>query len=137
MTSGVGTPLHTAAEMYNTADYTAAVDVHSFALIAYKVFVGKPMFPAATTLPVLLKKVILGHLPRLSTWMDPTVRNIIERGWSMDPDARRSFTDIFDALQCSAFKMMPVVDVDRVTKFVAIADKQFALPTKPFHSMND
>jgi serine/threonine protein kinase len=45
MTSGVGTRLYTAPEMYGDADYTAAVDVYSFALIVYEVLVGKSVFP--------------------------------------------------------------------------------------------
>jgi serine/threonine-protein kinase len=88
MTSGVGTPLHMAPEMYDAADYTAAVDVDSFALIAYELLVGEAVFPTTTTLPVLLKKVTLGHRPRLWSCMDPTVRNIIRRGWSVDADTR-------------------------------------------------
>jgi hypothetical protein len=42
--------------------------------------------------------------------MDPTVRNIINRSWSVDPDDRGSFEDIFDALRCIGFKMTPAVD---------------------------
>jgi hypothetical protein len=42
-----------APEMYEAANSTAAVDVYSFSLIAYKVLVGEPVFPATATLPVL------------------------------------------------------------------------------------
>jgi serine/threonine-protein kinase len=58
-TSGVGTPLYMAPELYEAADYTGSVDVYSFSLIAYKVLVGEPVFPATTTLPVLFQNIAL------------------------------------------------------------------------------
>jgi hypothetical protein len=46
MTCGAGTPLCIAAEMYEVADYTAAVDVHSFSLIGHE-----RALPATTPVP--------------------------------------------------------------------------------------
>jgi serine/threonine-protein kinase len=56
MTSGVGTLLYMAPEMYEAVDYTAAVDVYSFVLIAYEVFVGKPTFSPTLSLAVLRRR---------------------------------------------------------------------------------
>jgi serine/threonine-protein kinase len=64
MTSGIGMPLCMAPEISETANCTAAVDVHSFPLIAHEVLVGEPVFPATATLPVLFPKVPSGgHQP--------------------------------------------------------------------------
>jgi hypothetical protein len=39
LTSGVGMPLDMAPQMDNLVDYTVAVDIYSFSLILYEVFV--------------------------------------------------------------------------------------------------
>jgi serine/threonine protein kinase len=80
LTSGVGTPLFLAPEMYENAEYTRAADVHSFSLIVYEGFVEEPVFPATPTLLVLSRKVSQGERPPLPGSMDLTVQEIIRRG---------------------------------------------------------
>jgi serine/threonine protein kinase len=41
LTRNVGTPLYAAPEMYEDDEYSAAVDIYSFALIAYEMLVGE------------------------------------------------------------------------------------------------
>jgi serine/threonine kinase 32 len=80
LTSGVGSPLYMAPEMYSGGGCTTAVDVYSFALILYEVLVGERVFLATTTLSVLFLKVSQGHRPELPAGMEPTVLQIINRG---------------------------------------------------------
>jgi hypothetical protein len=130
MTSGVGTPLYMAPEMYCSVDYTSAIDVYSFALILYEMFVGVPAFDAALSPYVLMVQATSDVRPPLPDSMAATVANIIRQGWSVDPAARGSFEDIFDALRRIEFKLRPAVDVHKVAEFVAFVDPS-AAPAKP------
>jgi serine/threonine protein kinase len=138
LTSGVGTPLYMAPEMYDNGDYTAAIDVYSFSLIVYEVLVGQSAFSATLAPPVLMKKVIEGSRPPLPQSMEPTIQQIIRQGWSVDRATRGSFEDILRAMRGIRFKIMPVVQMDKVGEFVALVDpsaapkpgKQFLLSVK-------
>jgi serine/threonine protein kinase len=81
-------PLYMAPEMYNDADYTAAVNVYSFVLIVYEVFVGKPVFPATTMPPVLFRNVSQGDRPPLPASMNGALQELVRRGWSVNPGGR-------------------------------------------------
>jgi hypothetical protein len=111
-----------ASEMYGDADYTAAVDIYSFALIVYEVLVGKLVFPPTAALPVLFKMVSQGDRPPLPESMNSTVQEIIRQGWSGRTADRGSFEDIFDALRRIRFKMTPAVDMHKVAEFVALVE---------------
>jgi serine/threonine protein kinase len=126
LTSAVGAPLYMAPEMYSKGGYTTAVDTYSFALILYEVLVGERVFPATTTLPVLFASVSQGHRQELPADMKATVRQIIKRGWSVDPDPRDSFESIFDALRRIEFKIRTGVDTRRVTEYLALVEGQAA-----------
>jgi hypothetical protein len=54
------------------------------------------------------------------------VRDIIARGWSVDPGARGSFDYILDALWSIRFKMTVAVDMDKVGEFVTVVDPSVA-----------
>jgi hypothetical protein len=69
-----------APEIYEAADHTSAVDVYSFALISYEVFVGEPAFPAPTALPVPFRKVSQGDRPQLPESIAAPMANIIRKG---------------------------------------------------------
>jgi serine/threonine protein kinase len=120
--SGVGTPLNMAPEMYRRGDYTGAVDVYSFSLIVYEMFVGVPVFDAAVGAYELMSQVASPVRPPLPESMDWTVQEIIRKGWSVDPVARGSFEDIFEALRRIGFKMKPAVNEGKVSEFVALVD---------------
>jgi serine/threonine protein kinase len=122
MTSGIRTPLYMAPGMYDSADFTGAVDVYSFSLIAYEVLVGKPVFPATTPLPVLIRKVCQGDRPPLPKSMDATIRQIVKQGCSVRPADRRSFEAILEAFRRIRFKMTPAVDTRKVSEFVALVE---------------
>jgi serine/threonine protein kinase len=126
VTSGVGSPLYIAPEMYGDADCTGAVGVYSFSLILYEVFVGEPAFPVTTTLTVLFGNVSLGDRPEPPELMDAAVSDIFRRGCSVEPGARGSFEGVFDALPQTGFKMTRAVDVGKLTEFAAQFDPSAA-----------
>jgi hypothetical protein len=49
--------------------------------------------------------------------MNPTLRDIIQRGWSMGEN-RPTFDEIFNQLVAIGFKLRPDVDSSRVTQFM-------------------
>jgi hypothetical protein len=49
--------------MYDSADHTAAIDVYSFSLIVYEVFVGESAFPATLSPVTLMKMAVEGTRP--------------------------------------------------------------------------
>jgi hypothetical protein len=63
-----------------------------------------------------------GIRPPLPESMDETVPGIIATGWPVDPAARRTFDEIFDAMPRIRFKMTLVVDVRKATEFATLAD---------------
>jgi serine/threonine protein kinase len=128
MTPNVGTPMYMAPEMYKSADYTASVDVYSFSLILYEPLVGRHVFPGVTGIDELLRTIEKGDRPTLPELMDETVKTIISRGWSQNPDDRDSFAAIFESLQGIHFKLTPGVDPDRVAGFLSSISGDMAAP---------
>jgi serine/threonine protein kinase len=57
MVSTIGTPSYMAPEMFQCDEYSPAVDVYSFSLIAYELLLGEAGFPATLSLGVLMEKV--------------------------------------------------------------------------------
>jgi hypothetical protein len=110
-------------EMYSAGDYTTAVDIYSFALIHYEVLVGKRVYPATMTLPILFAKVSQGDRPELPGGMELADGQIIKRGWPVDRHARDSFGSIFDALRRIEFKVRPGADTRRVAENLALVER--------------
>jgi serine/threonine protein kinase len=119
LTKRVGSPHYMAPEMYDNCEYTTAIDVYSFSLILYEVVVGEPVFPLSVTLIALMNDVMLGHRPEIPNWVNETVREIITRGWSIDPLMRDSFASIFASLERIGFRVMPGVDSVKVAEYVS------------------
>jgi serine/threonine protein kinase len=116
-----GIPLYMAPEMYDDAcNYTWAVDVYSFALIVYEVFVGQRAFPPTRAPSGMMKKVVTGERPPLPVSMDATVKAIIGRGWSVDAMMRTPFDEILSMLESVGFKVSPRIDSGRVREFMRL-----------------
>jgi serine/threonine-protein kinase len=118
LTQGIGTPLYMAPEMYAQGDYTTAIDVYSFALILYELLVRRPVFPTKIGPYALMRQVMGGVRPALPADMNPTVSRIIRRGWSVIPEKRPPFEQIFDLLRGMDFRIETQVVSARVSEFV-------------------
>jgi serine/threonine protein kinase len=119
-TTKVGAPADMAPETYDECDYThtPAVDVYSFALIAYEVAVGQPAFPLTLAPTALMEKVTMGERRPLPANMEAALPTIVERGWSKDPAMRPSFNEIFLVLESIEFRLRPGIDSVRVRHFM-------------------
>jgi hypothetical protein len=104
---------------YEVADRTAAVDVYSFLLIVYEVFVGETAFPSTLSPAALMEKVVEVARPRLPESMEGTVRDVARQGWSVDPADQGSSEDLLETLGQIPVKMAPAIDAGKVTEFVA------------------
>jgi serine/threonine protein kinase len=118
MTKQAGTPMYMAPEMYEDGEYTGAVDVFSFALILYELLVGEPVFSPAQSPTALMKQARSHERPTLPDEMNVVVKRIIVRCWLVEPFARETFDDIWDALEKMKFRLTPNVDVRKVFEFV-------------------
>jgi hypothetical protein len=111
LTAQVGLLYHVRPEMCDEArNYTAAVNISSFALIVYEVLVGQSPFSLTFAPTALMKKVIIGA----------DIQTIVNRGWSVDPTKRPSFDNISLVPGSIGFKLSPGVDSGRVRDFMSL-----------------
>jgi hypothetical protein len=107
--------------MYDDAcDYAWAVDVYSFALIMYEVFVGGRAFPPTLAPSVPMKKVVTDEPSPFPMSIDASAETIIERGWPIDATMRPALDEIFSMLESIKFKMSPAVDSGRFEEFMLL-----------------
>jgi serine/threonine protein kinase len=119
----IGTPLYMAPEMYETADYTDAVDAYSFSLIVCEVLAGQSAFPV-TLSPVALVKRLLRVAGRRcqSRWIQQFVRSSAsEERWEHMGTRRSPPTAAH-----FGFRFVPAVSINAKDRFSARSDKPFA-----------
>eukprot|EP00937_MAST-01D_sp_MAST-1D-sp2_P006133 g6133.t1 len=99
MTSNVGTPVYMAPELYTAgrlARYSGAVDVYSFALLAWALFVGARPFDKeleqSESVFRLIQRVHDGLRPEIRDGdrITPFFRELLPRCWHRDPEQRPS-----------------------------------------------
>jgi serine/threonine protein kinase len=111
-------PFYMSPEMYEEEQGTPA-DVYSFALILYELLVGQPVLDPEMALGVLMKQVVSGVRPKLPETMDATMRDMIERGWSVDATVRPSFAEIWLRLERIKFQLTGNVSSSQVDEFIS------------------
>jgi hypothetical protein len=137
LTTAVGAGVYMAPEMYETDDYTQAVDIFSFAVIFNELLFGEPAFLTRTKQSAAKKEVMRGVSGEVPASTDPTVRDIITRGWSPDPGERPSFDDILSALEGIEFRVTPSVDSVKVAAYVEmVRGPSFSSP-RPLHAISE
>jgi hypothetical protein len=87
-----------APEQYST-EYTNKIDVYSYALIAYEVYVGTPVFSSKLAAPQVFGAAMRGERPAIPASVPEGIGSIISRGWSVDANDRPTFTEICDELR--------------------------------------
>jgi hypothetical protein len=103
--------------MSEDADYTTAVDVFAFVLILYELLVGELVFSLILREAVIMRRVFAGERPELPRGMNSLAKDIIGRGWGLDPSKRPSFDEIWNRLRGIKFSLTPAVDVAQVESF--------------------
>ena len=102
-------PVYRAPELWVEGPVTEKADSFSFAMIMYEVITGNRAFPRASA-ATIRKLCESGTRPNLSTNaqfenLQPVVIDIIERCWSVDPDCRYSFQEIYEKLENVGFSV--------------------------------
>jgi serine/threonine protein kinase len=115
MTSS-GTPLYMAPES-GESHYDSKIDVYSFGLIMYEIVTNDPIFSGPGNKLKLLGQLQSGWRPDLND-VTPLSRSIIERSWSMSPDERPSFEDIWRELYVGGFDIIPGVKKSDIKAFL-------------------
>jgi serine/threonine protein kinase len=115
----VGSPVYMAPEMFKDEKYTNAVDVYSFTLILYELLVGESVFQSTIPLGTLMDTVPRGIGTELPASMNETVKDIIQKGWAVDPSMRCSFEEIWSRLASINFQLTPNVNSSRVFRFIS------------------
>jgi hypothetical protein len=119
LTQNVGTPLYMAPEMYEECEYTSAIDVYAFALIAYEVLAGDYVFPPHISRLALMKESSQFQRPPFPEWVKPPMRQIIGLGWLPNVSARPSFESILTDLESANFDVTGCGDSSRIYDFVS------------------
>lgn len=116
--SQVGSPSYLAPEVYEDGVVpTQKIDVFAFGLILYELVVGGKVFPTALSTAAVMKRVLLGHRPKIPASVEPWVRTMIERCWGIRPDARPTFAEIVDQMNSHEFRLFSDVDTNIVSAF--------------------
>jgi hypothetical protein len=116
----VGTPLYSAPEVYENADYTGAVDVYSFALIWYEIVTGNRVFSMTMSFAQIARGAADGIRPRVPEIFPPELKDLMTQCWSPLPDERKSFEEICTIFRASGWKFFPDVNTRAVAQY---ADK--------------
>jgi serine/threonine protein kinase len=82
---------------------TKKVDVFSLGLVLYEVLVGESVFPKDSSVLQIVKMHLDGWRPALPKSVHPVVREVIEKCWAKDPDARPTVDEVFERLSDNWF----------------------------------
>lgn len=116
MTVGVGTWRWMAPEVFTSTDartYDKTVDVFSFAMLMYEVLARKvpysDKFPLESNDPRIGMHICMGLRPEVATLEEvpPSLIDLMQRGWAVNPDERPSFEEIDNELQVLLEKHLP------------------------------
>jgi hypothetical protein len=88
-------------------------------LILYELLVGESVFQSTIPLGTLMDTVPRGICADLPASMNETVKDIIQKGWAVDPSVRYSFDEIWLRLKSINFQLTPNVNASRVFRFIS------------------
>jgi serine/threonine protein kinase len=128
LVASVGAPAYIAPEMSTDVICGKPADVYSFALILYELLVGKLAFNPLRKSQDIANQAASGVGPKLPESLNATVKEIIEKGWSVDPAVRCPFDEIWWCLASVDFQLTPVVDCSKVSKFLSWAGVPVPVP---------
>ena len=100
MTGGTGTPRYMAPEVAKMDEsYGFPADVYSFSILLWQIVTRRIPYGHISTPTEFAAKVVKGNQrPNLAYVECESLRGILENGWTTDPGARHSFSDIREKL---------------------------------------
>ena len=109
-TRSIGTPRYMAPEQHENR-YTNKVDLFAFGSVMYEVLTGERVFGECSGAFQVLQRIIQGRFPKVPGTVPGFARDIIERCWSTDPEARPTFTEVRRIFAENDFRLTDGVDV--------------------------
>lgn len=126
----IGTPLYMAPELLDIKEkyeYTTAVDVYAFSMLAYEIVTGKlPFYEFKNKDKNEIKfKILKGERPSFNGINVPEkMQELIKNCWSQTPKDRPSFEEIFHKLSSDfTYSYDPVIE-DTVRDFLEINEEE-------------
>jgi serine/threonine protein kinase len=98
---------------------TTKADVFSFGLIIYEMLVGKSAFPRTSTIVDMNAVHHNGVRPEIPSHVGTWITGLIEACWSVDPDDRPTFREIYLRLEEIGFALFEDVDSQAVRMFIS------------------
>jgi serine/threonine protein kinase len=118
-TNTLGTLIYVAPEVLEGEKATKKVDVFSFGLILYELFVGETAFPLDAAPLRIVRLHFDNFRPEIPSHVNRPIRSIIVRCWSKDASNRPSFDEVFDLLEDASFGFFDDVSPSVVKSFVS------------------
>lgn len=122
MSKGIGTPIYMAPELLEGRDnYTEAVDVFAFSMIAYELITGN--LPYSELEPIeslaLTLRIMNGYRPTFPQHVNEKMKNLISSCWSHNDNDRPSFDKIFSQLSRDFSFFNESIDNDEINDYIA------------------
>jgi serine/threonine protein kinase len=125
-TNGVQTLIYAAPEILSKLPQSPKIDVYSFGLVLYEILFHRKVFPPDMAMVELTVRITSpGRRPGVPELtepehcrVNPVIRSIIERCWSVNPEDRPSFEEILAELESSGFPFYPDVDKNAVSAYI-------------------
>jgi serine/threonine protein kinase len=113
------TALYAAPELLNGEVGSEKSDVYSFALLAFELETGNPVFNPKIPLIKLVMDIQSDRRPALPSGMHPVLKSIVERGWKADPAERPTMAEICTELSKVEWLVFGGADAGRVKREAA------------------
>jgi hypothetical protein len=118
-TEALGTVAYMTPEILDNDQPTKKVDVFAFGLIVYEILVGESVFPKTGSALHIAGMHVRDVRPELPKGIHRSIRNMIQRCWSKNPDDRPTFDEIFDTLEEDWFPFFKDIDCAACEQFIA------------------
>jgi hypothetical protein len=122
-TTGIGTLAYISPESLGDAPPTKKADVFAFGLILYEILFGESVFPKDANAARIYKLHKTETRPEIPEWISTPISELIKSCWSLNPELRPTFDDIYDQLERLRFAffddVLPEVVVEYILELVA------------------